>query len=435
MVARVLAAALLSLATIGVSGAPFAEAATAYRTGTLPDGATYYFDQLGKEPVAAIALWFRAPAQGFDPTAQPGLSRLAATAVAASQPVTGTSLVSFVDGIGGRLTIQATPDTLEVSAVVPADQAAATVRAFTRSYFAPVVTDAGLGDAGRAELIRGEMQAASAQEQLDDALYGALFTSGPAKYPNFSTAAAISATDTTRIRTFAERAFRPTNAILIVTGDVDQRVLADAIPGQVKPAAGAEPPAAEQIAPNPAPVHITAAQPGFGLAWAGPPITDERAATALDFVVDYLFTDRGPLNDAAHRTGSDIEGNFLTYHDPGVFLVTATGGDLTAARADVEKTISALQRPLSPALFDAARTAFVYHTFSDSQTPGELADSYGWYAAEGDVGYAPGVDGNRGRYVTDASGLTPQFVAATVAKYLGHAGASVTATTAVKSST
>ena len=37
--------------------------------------------------------------------------------------------------------------------------------------------------------------------------------------------------------------------------------------------------------------HRSGEVPGTGLAWVGPPIADEKAATALDFVADYLFRD------------------------------------------------------------------------------------------------------------------------------------------------
>jgi predicted Zn-dependent peptidase len=133
---------------------------------------------------------------------------------------------------------------------------------------------------------------------------------------------------------------------------------------------------------------------------------------------------------AAGASGAEIVGTFVTFHNPGVFLVTATGGDPAAARTAVDAALAAMRTPLAPAAFAQARRAFVYHILSDGETPGELADSYGWYTVEGDAPYTPGEGGTRGRYLAAAAALTPAFVAATVAKYLGHAGATVSVTQA-----
>ncbi len=52
------------------------------------------------------------------------------------------------------------------------------------------------------------------------------------------------------------------------------------------------------------------------------------------------------------------------------------------------------------------------------QTPQNEADNSGWYAAEGDVHYAPG--DSSGTYVRNVRSLNPEFVAETVRRYLQH---------------
>ena len=68
---------------------------------------------------------------------------------------------------------------------------------------------------------------------------------------------------------------------------------------------------------------------------------------------------------------------------------------------------------------------FVYHILSDAQTASALADTYGWYAVEGNPSYAPGEGGVSGAYLSAANALTPEFVAATAAKYLDRPGVSI----------
>jgi predicted Zn-dependent peptidase len=422
-IGAVVRAALVGAALVFSS----AGAAPAPATGTLPGGGTYIVRPAGGAPVAAIALWYRAPAGGFGATATPGIGRLAAAAVAASDPVTGTSLAHFVREVGGRLSIAAYPESIAVSAVVPADRAADTVQAMTRSYFAPVLTDAGLTVARQDVLEDVTIRSFNHDAALNDAIYATLFVSGPDKIPPYGSSAAFAALSPDAIRAYAERAFRPANALLIATGAVGSDVLATALPGRDGAAPGPEQPLPEVVANDPAPVRVNANDAGFGLAWAGPPIADEREATAFDFIADYLFyPGTGTVQQAVATDGSSVVGTFVTYHDPGVFLLSAIGGDQAATRAAVDEALSAIRRPLAPAAFEAARRRFVYHILSDSETPSAQADTFGWYAVEGDAAYAPIEGGSGGRYLSAAASLTPEYVAATAAKYLDRPGASVT---------
>jgi predicted Zn-dependent peptidase len=261
---------------------------------------------------------------------------------------------------------------------------------------------------------------------ITDALYAALFASGPAKIPPFGSSGAFATVSLDAVRSYAERAFRPANAKLIITGAVDASVLRDALPGRDGAPAGAEAAAPETRAAPAGPVAASGHEPGFGLGWAGPPIADEREATAFDFIADYLFyPDTGSVQKAVRNSGSSLVGTFVTYHDPGVFLLTAAGGDQAAVHAAVDSALTAIRRPLDAATFAAARRQFVYHILSDAETPSALADTYGWYAVEGNPDYAPAEGGPGGRYLAAAAALTPEFVAATAAKYLDRPGAAI----------
>ena len=81
---------------------------------------------------------------------------------------------------------------------------------------------------------------------------------------------------------------------------------------------------------------------------------------------------------------------------------------------------------MAPAVFAAARAAFVYRLLGDMETPSEISDTYGWYAVEGAPAYAPAEGGVGGRYFTLASQLTPASVAQAVATYLGPSPGVVT---------
>jgi predicted Zn-dependent peptidase len=356
----------------------------------------------------------------------PGLGRLAAAAIAASQPITGTSLGAFVGGTGGRIAVSAYPESVAISILVPASQAVETVRALTRAYFAPVLAEAGLTLAKRDHVAEAANRFELPQAAIEQALYGVLFAAGPAKYPTYGDAGAIAALSLAQVRSYAERAFRPANAVLVLAGALDERALGAAIPGREGAAPGVEPPQPERLAVG-ARLERRGAEPGFGLAWGGPPIADERAATALDFVADRLFAqDTGTVQRAVRGSTTSINGTYVTFHDPGVFIVSASGGDIAAAQRAVDAGLEAVRAPLEPEVFAAARRTFTFHILSDQQTPSGLADTYGWYSVEGNPAYAPGDGGLSGRYLSVANALTPESVAATVRRYLGGDGAKVT---------
>jgi predicted Zn-dependent peptidase len=422
--AALAAAFAISSALPAGAAAPLPE--TALASGALVGGGRYIIGRTQAAPVAAIALWYRAPASGFDATAVPGLGRLAAATVAGSAPITGTPLGHYISDLGGRIAISAYPDSIAISALVPAESAASVVRAMTVSFFAPVVTDDGLKLAQRDVGEEAVFRQFNSEQTIDDALDGALFSDGPARFPSLGPSADVAKITLDQIKAYAQRAFRPSNAVLVVTGAVDDSVIAAAVPGRAETMPHPEPPLDAHLVAQPQPVATQGLEAGQGLGWAGPAIHDEREATALDFISDYLFrADTGTVQRAIAATKANVSGKFVTYHDPGVLLVTISGGDVPGARKIVDDALVAVRKPLDRAAFAAARQAFEYHMLSDIQTPGGMADTLGWYTVEGNLAYAPGAAGSASGYFAIANSLTPAFVAATVNKYLGRPGAVV----------
>jgi predicted Zn-dependent peptidase len=147
----------------------------------------------------------------------------------------------------------------------------------------------------------------------------------------------------------------------------------------------------------------------------------------MDFLADALFAPKsGAIAKALGTRKASVTGKFVTYHNPGIFLVTISGEDAAAARPIVDQTIAAVTRPLPTGAFIAARAAFVYHLLQQTDSPSDVAGTYGWYAIEGDPLYAPAEGGMQGRYFRLVADLTPASVARAAAKYLGPPPAVVT---------
>jgi zinc protease len=422
------AAVSAALLVCGTAAAPAVPpAAAGALSGTLPGGVAYEVRPDPAQPAAAVALWYRAPASGFGPTAQPGIARLAASTVAGSTPVTGTPLSRLVERYGGRVSVSVYPDSVAITALVPPERAVETVRAMTSGYFAPVVAQDGLTLAQRELAEDAVYRSFDPEQALEDLLGSALFARGPLHDGLIGTPNAYRETSLAQVRAFAERAFRPANAILVLTGNVDAGALS-AVASRNGAAPAAEAPAVETAQPTPAPLSRTGNATGIGLGWIGPPIADEAAATALDFTADALFAPGGAVTKAIGSRKAVVSGKFVTYHDPGVFLVTISGDDAEAVRPLVARAVADAAKPMGSAAFAAARAAYTYHILSSIETPGDQAATYGWYSVEGDAAYAPAEGGTGGRYFRLAAALTPDSVARTVARYLGPAPAVVTLT-------
>lgn len=440
-----LALALL-LAPLAAGAAPLAldpaSVAVPMSVGRLPGGGAFLVRTTGGPALAAIELWYRAPGTGFGSVPVPLLSRIAAQTVAASTPITGRDLSKVIADAGGRLTINAYPDAISIAALVPSSVAPAIVRTMTSVYFTPVVSAEGLRRAQLSVTQETLRNSFDPDAIMRESIFESLFTQGPAHYPVVSQkpdAGKISLDD---VRAFAARAFRAENAVLVVTGRVDRGIATNAVAGRA-PAGEADAPIDSTLAASAAPVQKEFYTPGVGVGFVGPPIADERAATAMDFIADYLTRQNsGTITNAvsALDTQASVFGQFITLHNPGVLVVQIAAGersmlDQAKMRAIIDERIGALQKPMDPAAFATARAQFAYHLLSDLQTPLELADNLGWYAIEGNALYAPTVNGDRGAYFAAIEALTPQFIAEVARKYLASPGAVISLNVPVPAAT
>jgi len=419
--ARILAAICSCVSLLAFAAPASAAPGSAYQqSGTLPGGAVYVVRGDESSATAAVELWFRAPAPGYD-LATPGIARLAIAAAAASSGDHGPSLSEAVTRDGGTLSISVYADIAMIGASVPSWDLANVLRTITASYFTPSISEAGYKVGLRDCAIAAAESQYDSVRTLQDALFARLFSAGAAHYPPVpSSTQDYSKISIDAVRAFAARAFRESNAVLVLAGAVP-----DAWQSSVRSAAaargGADAPIDSTLSGRGADVTQSANVSGLGFAWTGPPISDTRAATALDFVADYLFDpDHGTLAAAARKGGADafVTGQFITLHNPGVLLVTVGGSGAAAQRAKIADAVTAMATPIDGRTFDAARKAFEYHILSQIQTPLSRADNFGWYAAEGNAAYAPG-DGS-GEYLRAAESLDPGYVAQIVRQYLQH---------------
>ena len=378
-------------------------------------------------PLAAVELWFRAPSVGFgEPLV--GIAQLAAESVASSVGH-GEPLAALVQDSGGRLQITAFTDSVQVSAVVPAASAARIARAAFDDYTRPALTQDGFKRARESVAVEAAEAQSDPDVQLRAKLFASLFAQGPDRYTTLPTVKLLGALNYEEIVAFAKRAFRAENAVAVVTGIGESESIVSAL-GGVGTGEPAETPAESARASAPlSTAGDSAAGPALGMAFTGPPITDQRAATAMDFLADYLLDSKsGTIAKALQGVApaASVSGQFITLHNPGVLLVEVVGDASDATREAVEQALQRVQRPLDVQTFETARRAYVYHVLHDLQSAQAQADNLGWYAVEGSPSYAPFNGGEDGEYLALARALTPAFVAQVARTYLQAAPAIAT---------
>ncbi|HET7814445.1 MAG TPA: insulinase family protein [Candidatus Baltobacteraceae bacterium] len=389
-------------------------------SGTLPLGGQYIVHKDPSAATTAIDLWYRVPSSGYA-AATPGVARVAIAALAASAPQNGTSFADLVKRDGGTLSINVYPDIAMIGASVPSWEAPAVLRAMTTAFFSPAITDAGFHAALRDTAIAAAEQQYSADATLQNALFARIFSGGPAHYAAVpATAADVTKITLDAVRSFAARGFRQQNAVLSIAGSADDKLLAGVRTSAGSQGNSQDAPLDSTLSNTPVDAIVNGPVAGLGIAFPGPPIADEKAATAMDFLADYLFDPQyGAINAiVSKKSDVSIGGQFITLHDPGVLVGTLSGSGAPALRPKVLEAVAALTKPMDAKSFEAARNAFLYRILSESQTPAGRADNAGWYAVEGNAQYAPGDESKR--YVEIARSLDPSYVASIAAKYLQH---------------
>ncbi len=406
---------LAALAGAALFVPSIAGAQPAVESGVLAHGGSYLMASEPASPTTALDIWFRAPDDGYG-TAVPGLAQVSATAAAAAKLESGRTLAQAVQEAGGTLGISVFHDIIGISVVVPTSDARSALASLTAAYFNPSIDAGALHDAQSDATILAFQQQYEPDELMHDLLFTQLFEAGAAHDPPIPFSASdVAQVTLDEVSGFARRAFRAGNAFVTLSGNVDPSILSAVTEGN-----GGNPDAplvGTPVSAVPQPLSQEGPEPSMGLAWVGPPISDERAATALDFIADYLFRPgTGTFARQLQHDGDDVgvNGQFITLHDPGVLVVTVEGSDDTHLQEEIVDAISALEQPLSAVDFAAAREAFLYHVGEDTQTAAEEADNLGWYAAEGEPTYAPGGE----IYDNIAESLDSQYVAATVRRYL-----------------
>jgi predicted Zn-dependent peptidase len=395
----------------------------------LTNGAMLVVRRAGAVPMAALEVWIRCPSSDYDGS-HPGISRLAALALAEEKSATSLSLRDAVRIAGGRLGVAVYAEAAEISIVAPSYGASALLEKLSQTIGHAYIDQAAF-ETARTRLAAGQVASGEIVDQeLRDALFAQLFSGGPQKDSTYGTPVSLRDMTLQDVTTFIGRAYVPKNEIITAVGDVQpqevqKHIAALASPGAAPPAMPDSPLAPYGRAPAALP-NAQADENGAGLAWAGPPISDQRAATAMDFLSDYLTNpDTGVLVKAIAGVDSeaDFTGQFVTLRNPGVFFVTVAGKQFDPALLPsfIRSTLqSAVGHRFSTADFNRARDAYVTHLLRDLQTDQDLADNYGWYFAQGALDYSPSFADMAlsGDYFTQVSSLTPDYVFSVAKKYL-----------------
>lgn len=404
----------------------------------LSDGLTTEVRRATGSGAVAIEVWVRCPANGWS-SSEPGIARLTALAVLDAK-AGGASLRDTVRAGGGEIGVSIFQTATEFVVLAPADEAPALEDTLLRAVFKPQIDGAAL-DSARTRLAAEQAEAAqSSQQVLRDEAFASVFTAGPLHDSTLGEPKFLQSASLIEVRAYASRSYVAGASAVIALGNGDADALRAHIAAAAPPAGtGAALPSSTVASPSSQPVAISNPDvdvPGVALAWAGPPISDRRAATAMDFLSDYL-TDpsSGVFASAARSTTADaaIDGQFVTLENPGLFFVSASGDGVVPAtmeRALRSALDGVLARPLPQDRFAQALAAYETRLLRQMDSPQGLADNYGWYFAQNAPSYAPSTTDASlgGDYFSMAASLTPDYIRDVARRYLGPTPIVITVT-------
>ena len=393
-----------------------------------PDGLTLVARKATASPTAAIEIWIRCPASGYG-TPRPGLARLTALAVV-DEKAGGPSLREQARMAGAQIAVSVYQESTEIALLAPAYLSPALLDTLVTRALRPHLDQAAF-ESARQRLAAQQVASMDMPDQvLRDSLFAQLFASGPLHDSSFGDPKTLTGLTLDDISAFAARAYVPGQEIVVTVGDVDASDVSKRI-AAVAPGAGPLQVMPESsIAPySDTPISLTRESlnaGGVAIGWVGPPIADERAATAMDFLSDYLaHPSEGVVTKVV--LGADAStmftGQFVTLRKPGVFYVTASGAKLDPMLTSTlirDAVRAAVRQQLSKDEFERARAAFITHLLRDMQTSQGLADNYGWYFAQGALPYSPSATDASlsGEYFKQVASLSPDYVFSIARRYL-----------------
>ena len=173
-----------------------------------------------------------------------------------------------------------------------------------------------------------------------------------------------------QVNAFAKRAFRAENAVLTLTGNVDASSIAAVTDGSGSGSMDRRTIRRLPRRPGLDHEHRFGRRRRLGMGRAA--ITDQKAATALDFIADYLFREETGVVAARSRSVAERRARHRSVHHAarsGRYARDDRRRSRKASRAERARALTALQQPMDRQTFDAAREAFLYHVAADTQTP------------------------------------------------------------------
>jgi len=392
------------------------------------DGLTLVARKATASPTAAIEIWIKCPSSGYD-APRPGLARLTALAVV-EEKAGGPSLREEARKAGAQIAISVYHESTEIALLAPAYLSPALLDALMSRALHPHLDQAAF-EAARQRLAAQQVASMDMPDQvLRDSLFARLFASGPLHDGSYGDPKTLTGLTLDDISGFAARAYVPAQEIIVTVGDVDESDVNKRILAVAPPAGPAQTmPESTIAAYGDTPVSLTRESlkaGGVAVGWVGPPIADKRAATAMDFLSDYLaHPSEGVVSKVVigADASTNFSGQFVTLRNPGVFYVTASGEKLdpTLTSTLIRDTIrNALRQQLPKEEFERARAAFITHLLRDMQTSQGLADNYGWYFAQGALPYSPSATDASlsGDYFSQVASLSPDYVYSVAQRYL-----------------
>ena len=390
---------------------------------TLPNGLKLVVKEDRQWPVVAIGVYVRAGSL-YESDKEAGAAHLVEHMLFEATDDSNQKLAPCIEALGGRIGATTLRDFVHVDVMIASRYLEQVLPLLVKAVFEASFSQEQM--TREQAVVRREI--ADRRDRVDlymeEMIWRLAYKTHPYGRPIGGTSGNVASLAYDDVKSFHKRFYVPSNASIVVVGDVEPawlegrlKELTSAYPatetGWTAPAP--EPPLTEpRIKVESLPREVSL----MSFAWQAPGIADKADVCAMDLIYTILGQGRlGRLNAklvSEQKVLLAAEAEFLTQKCPGLMLITAIASPAREAEAQaavVKEVVQLAEQPVSAEeLARAKRLLYTEYAFSNESYDDQVG-SMGFYASIDSYRFA--LD-----YINTVMAVTPEQLQQTAARYL-----------------
>jgi len=370
----------------------------------LPNGVRAIVKRTPNEPTLSVQVWVRAGSR-FESDAESGVAHLIETAAvraSKNQPSRESGdggLSGAMRRVGGDAGALTSRDATFYSATVATPFAPLAVSSLADTVLHPNLSDSSVEEARLGVADDLARRSLDSVQSASDLAYATAFARHPYRRSALGSDESVASLTGAKARAYYGRQYVGANTTVVIVGDIPfatgQNLIANAF-GVMPKGTHIEPKTSEEPLPKirEASRRAGLSRDALALAWRSSGIDNPRDVVALDTLLALWregvhanlrekLLRGGPDSPTDPPLASAFEVDFLTQHDPGLFIITLAGTvDKTAAQqAVLDEVARARDGALSPDEVERAKRQLRLAYIQQGENPAGQAGALGFYDA------------------------------------------------------